>query len=159
MDATEYIWMNGSLVPWDEAQVHVLTHGLHYGTGIFEGIRAYETDRGPAVFRLTEHMERFVRGAKAIGMPMEYGVKELVDVCTDVIRVNGLTSGYIRPVAFYGSGAMGLNPEGANVHVIIAAWEWGAYLGDDGVQNGIRVAVSSWRRIDQQSLMPNWMIT
>jgi branched-chain amino acid aminotransferase len=159
MKATEYIWMNGDLVPWNEAQVHVLTHGLHYGTGVFEGIRAYETDNGAAVFRLTEHMERFVRGAKAIGMPMDYDVKDLVDVCKEVTRVNGLASGYIRPVAFYGSGAMGLDPAGANVHVVVAAWEWGAYLGEDGVKNGIRVAVSSWRRIDQQSLMPNAKVT
>ena len=159
MDATEYIWMNGNLVPWDEAQVHVLTHGLHYGTGIFEGIRAYETTDGPAVFRLTEHMERFVRGAKAIGMPLEYSAEALVDVCTEVVRVNGLASGYIRPIAFFGSGAMGLNPAGAEVHVVVAAWEWGAYLGEEGVQNGIRVAVSSWRRIDQQSLMPNAKVT
>lgn len=159
MNATEYIWMNGDLVPWDKAQVHVLTHGLHYGTGVFEGIRAYETDRGAAVFRLSEHMERFARGAKAIGMPIDYSVKELVDVCKEVMRVNGLAAGYIRPVAFYGSGAMGLNPAGANVHVVVAAWEWGAYLGEEGVQNGIRVAVSSWRRIDQQSLMPNAKVT
>ncbi len=159
MEATDYIWMNGELVPWDKAQVHVLTHGLHYGTGIFEGIRAYETERGAAVFRLTDHMERFVRGSKAIGMPMKYSVEELVDVCKEVTRVNGLASGYIRPVAFYGSGAMGLNPAGAGVHVVVAAWEWGAYLGEEGVQNGIRVAVSSWRRIDQQSLMPNAKVT
>ncbi|MEN8041575.1 MAG: branched-chain amino acid transaminase [Actinomycetota bacterium] len=159
MEATEHIWMNGGLVPWDEAQVHVLTHGLHYGTGIFEGIRAYETEKGAAVFRLTEHMERFSRGAKAIGMPLDYSVDELVEVCKEVLRVNDLSSGYIRPVAFYGSGAMGLNPAGANVHVVVAAWEWGAYLGEEGVQNGIRVAVSSWRRIDQQSLMPNAKVT
>ena len=159
MEATEYIWMNGELVPWADAQVHVLTHGLHYGTGIFEGIRAYETEKGAAVFRLTEHMERFVRGTKAIGMPLDYEAGELVEVCKEVLRVNALKSGYIRPVAFYGLGSIGLNPAGADVHVAIAAWEWGAYLGEEGVKHGIRTAVSSWRRIDQQSLMPNAKVT
>ena len=142
-----------------EANVHVLTHGLHYGTGIFEGIRAYETEQGPAVFRLTDHMQRFLRGAKAIGLPVEFSVEELVEACKEILRVNGLASGYIRPVAFFGLGSIGLNPAGADVRVAIAAWEWGAYLGEEGLRNGIRVAVSSWRRIDQQSLMPNAKVT
>lgn len=159
MEPTKYIWMDGELVPWADAQVHVLTHGLHYGTGAFEGIRAYETDKGAAVFRLTAHMERLARSAKAIGIPLDYSVEELVNVSKEVLSVNGLTSGYIRPVIFFGTGSMGLNPAGANVHVVIAAWEWGAYLGEDGVQNGIRVAVSSWRRIGHDSFMPNAKIT
>jgi branched-chain amino acid aminotransferase len=155
MDATEYIWMDGNLVPWDEAQVHVLSHGLHYGTGAFEGIRAYKTDTGTEVFRLTDHIDRLARSAKALGIPFEYTVSELVDVCRDVMRVNGLESGYIRPVTFYGTGSIGLNPAAANVHMIIAAWEWGAYLGEEGVKNGIRVAVSSWRRIESNASMPD----
>jgi branched-chain amino acid aminotransferase len=159
MEATEYIWMDGELVPWAEAQVHVLTHGLHYGTGAFEGIRAYETDKGAAVFRLTAHMERLARSAKAMGIPLDYGVDELVKVSKEVLTVNGLTSGYLRPIIFFGTGSMGLNPAGANVHVVIAAWEWGAYLGEEGVQNGIRVAVSSWRRIGHDAFMPNAKIT
>ncbi len=159
MEATEYIWMDGELVPWAEAQVHVLTHGLHYGTGAFEGIRAYETDKGAAVFRLTAHMERLARSAKAMGIPLDYGVDELVKVSKEVLTVNGLTSGYLRPIIFFGTGSMGLNPAGANVHVVIAAWEWGAYLGEEGVQNGIRVAVSSWRRISHDAFMPNAKIT
>ncbi len=155
MDATEFIWMDGNLVPWDEAQIHVLSHGLHYGTGAFEGIRAYTTDQGPAVFRLTDHIERLERSAKAFGIPLEYTVQELVDVCKEVMRVNGLQSGYIRPITFYGTGSIGLNPAGANVHMIVAAWEWGAYLGEEGLKNGIRVAVSSWRRIGPNASMPD----
>ena len=155
MDATEYIWMDGDLVPWDEARVHVLSHGLHYGTGAFEGIRAYKTDTGTAVFRLTDHIDRLERSTKAFGIPFEYSVPELVEVCKEVMRVNGLTSGYIRPVTFYGTGSIGLNPAGANVHMVIAAWEWGAYLGEEGVKNGIRVAVSSWRRIGHNAFMPD----
>jgi len=155
MEATEYIWMDGELVPWDEAQVHVLTHGLHYGTGAFEGIRAYETEKGAAIFRLTDHMKRLARSVKAIGIPLDYSVDELVKVSKEVLSVNGLTSGYLRPIIFFGTGSMGLNPAGANVHVVIAAWEWGAYLGEEGLQNGIRVAVSSWRRIGHDAFMPN----
>ncbi len=155
MEATEYIWMDGELVKWDDAQVHVLSHGIHYGTGAFEGIRAYKTDTGTAVFRLTDHIDRLRRTTKALGIPLEYSVAELVEVCKEVMRVNGLESGYIRPVTFYGTGSIGLNPAGARVHMAIAAWEWGAYLGEEGITNGIRVAVSSWRRIGHNSFMPD----
>lgn len=155
MEATEHIWMDGALVPWDEAKIHVLSHGLHYGTGAFEGIRAYETDTGTAVFRLTDHIDRLRRSAKAFGIPFDYSVEELVEVCKELLRVNGLRSGYIRPITFFGTGSMGLNPAGAKVRMVIAAWEWGAYLGEEGLENGIRVAVSSWRRIGQSSLMPD----
>ncbi len=155
MEATEYIWMDGELVKWDDAQVHVLSHGIHYGTGAFEGIRAYTTDNGPAIFRLTDHIDRLRRSTKALGIPFEYSVEEIVEVCKEVMRVNGLESGYIRPITFYGTGSIGLNPAGANVHMAIAAWEWGAYLGEEGMKNGIRVAVSSWRRIGHNSFMPD----
>lgn len=155
MEATEYIWMDGTLIPWNDAQVHVLSHGLHYGTGAFEGIRAYETVNGTAIFRLTDHMERLRRSSKALGIPFEYTVSELVEAAKELMRANELRSGYIRPVTFFGTGSMGLNPAGANVHMIIAAWEWGTYLGDEGVANGIRVAVSAWRRIGQNAFMPN----
>lgn len=151
--------MDGELVPWADAQVHVLSHGLHYGTGAFEGIRAYETDQGAAFFRLTDHMERLVRSAKAIGIPLEYSVAELVKVSKELLSANGLTSGYLRPIIFFGAGSMGINPAGADVHIAIAAWEWGAYLGEEGLEKGIRVAVSSWRRIGHDSLMPNAKVT
>ena len=159
MQPTKYIWMDGALVDWDDATIHVLSHGLHYGTGAFEGIRAYETDRGPAVFRLTEHIERLARSCKALGIPIEWSVDEIVNACKEVFSANGLISGYIRPLVFYGTGSMGLNPAGAAVHTMIATWEWGAYLGEDGVTNGIRVKVSSWRRIGHDSLMPNAKLT
>ncbi|GMQ93650.1 MAG: branched-chain amino acid transaminase [Acidimicrobiia bacterium] len=159
MEPTEYIWMDGELVPWADAQVHVLTHGLHYGTGAFEGIRAYETDKGVAVFRLTDHIARLERSTKAIGIPLDYSVDELVKVSKEVLSVNGLTSGYIRPIVFFGTGSMGLNPAGADVRVVVAAWEWGAYLGEEGLEKGIRVAVSSWRRIGHDAFMPNAKVT
>jgi branched-chain amino acid aminotransferase len=159
MQPTTYIWMDGKLVDWDDATIHVLSHSLHYGTGAFEGIRAYETDRGPAVFRLREHMERLARSCKALGIPIEWTVDEVVVATKQVFVANGLTSGYIRPLVFYGTGSMGLNPTGAFVHTMIATWEWGAYLGEDGITNGIRVKVSSWRRIGQDSMMPNAKLT
>ena len=159
MQPTKYIWMDGELVDWDDATVHVLAHGLHYGTGAFEGIRAYETKTGTAVFRLTEHIERLARSCKALGIPVEWTVGELVTTSKELMALNGLTTGYIRPLVFYGTGSMGLNPAGASVHTIIATWEWGAYLGEEGIANGIRVKVSSWRRIGQDSLMPNAKLT
>jgi branched-chain amino acid aminotransferase len=155
MEATEHIWMDGSLIPWDEAKVHVLSHGIHYGTGAFEGIRAYDAVDGTAIFRLTDHMERLQRSTKALGIPFEYTVDGLVEAAKELMRANKLQSGYIRPVTFFGTGSMGLNPAGARVHMVIAAWEWGAYLGEEGVRDGIRVAVSSWRRIGQNSFMPD----
>ncbi len=159
MQPTKYIWMDGELVDWDDATVHVLVHGLHYGTGAFEGIRAYEADNGTAVFRLTEHMERLARSCKALGIPVDWTVEELVAAAKELLDLNGLTSGYIRPLVFYGTGSMGLNPAGASVHTVIATWEWGAYLGEEGLANGIRVKVSSWRRIGQDALMPNAKLT
>lgn len=147
--------MDGEFVPWEEATVHVLSHGLHYGAGVFEGIRAYETPTGTAVFRLTEHMERLHRSAKAYGIPLRYGVDELVQASRKLLVDNELEAGYLRPLAFYGLGSIGLNPAGAEVRVIIAAWRWGAYLGEEGLKNGIRTRVSSWRRIDQATLNTN----
>jgi branched-chain amino acid aminotransferase len=155
MEASRVIWMDGEFVPWDEATVHVLSHGLHYGAGVFEGIRAYETPTGTAVFRLIEHMERLHRSAKAYGIPLRFGVDELVQASRKLLVDNELEAGYIRPLAFYGLGSIGLNPAGAEVRVIIAAWRWGAYLGEEGLKNGIRTRVSSWRRIDQATLNTN----
>jgi len=155
METSRVIWVDGDFVPWDEATVHVLAHGLHYGAGVFEGIRAYGTPTGTAVFRLTEHMERLHRSAKAYGIPLRVGVDELVKTSRQLLIDNELESAYLRPLAFYGLGSIGLNPAGAEGHVVIAAWQWGAYLGEDGLENGIRAHVSSWRRIDQGMLHPN----
>ena len=151
---TPKIWMNGELVDWDKAQVHVLTHTLHYGTGVFEGIRAYETDKGPAVFRLTEHMQRLINSAKILGMPMPYSLDELVQGVKDTVASTGLPSCYIRPIAYYGYGEMGLNTLPCSVDVAIACWPWGAYLGDDAVEKGVRMKISSWTRHDHNTMPP-----
>jgi branched-chain amino acid aminotransferase len=147
MQATEKIWMNGELIDWDDAKVHVGAHGLHYGTGVFEGIRCYDTPQGPAVFRLRDHIERLHDSAKLLYMELPYSVDELRDVCKEVICANGLPSCYLRPIAFYGYGELGVQARGNPVEVAIMSWPWGTYLGDDGLRNGIRVKVSSWQRI------------
>jgi branched-chain amino acid aminotransferase len=147
--------MNGELVPWDNANVHVLSHGLHYGTGVFEGIRAYETDRGTAIFRHREHLERLVRSAQLYYMELPYSVDELRDTTHELIRRNGLKSCYIRPLAFRGYGEMGLFAQSAPIDVIVAVWPWGAYLGEEGKRSGIRCKVSSWRGISADSLIPH----
>lgn len=148
------IWMDGELVPWDEAKVHILTHTLHYGNGVFEGIRAYETDRGPAVFRLTPHIERLHDSAKILFIDIPFGVDELVAATKETVAVNGLPSCYIRPIAYLGYGEMGLNPLPCEVNVSIAVWPWGAYLGDEGIKNGVRTMISSWQRHDPNSMPP-----
>jgi branched-chain amino acid aminotransferase len=151
---TEKIWMNGELVAWDDARIHVLTHTLHYGMGVFEGIRAYETPDGPAVFRLTEHMERLHNSAKIMGMELPYSVEELVQATKDVVRASGLPSAYIRPIAYYGYGEMGLNTLPCSVDVSIACWPWGAYLGEDALSKGVRMKISSWTRHDHNTMPP-----
>ena len=151
---TEKIWMNGELVDWDDARIHVLTHTLHYGMGVFEGIRAYETPDGPAVFRLTEHMARLHNSAKIMGMDMPYSVEELVEATKAVVRASGLPSAYIRPIAYYGYGEMGLNTLPCSVDVSIACWPWGAYLGEDALSKGVRMKISSWTRHDHNTMPP-----
>jgi branched-chain amino acid aminotransferase len=151
---TPKIWMNGTLVDWDKAQVHVLTHTLHYGTGVFEGIRAYETSDGPAVFRLTEHIERLFRSAKILGMEIPYTVDEIIQATKDTVRSTGLPGCYVRPIAYYGYGEMGLNTLPCSVDVAIACWPWGAYLGDEALTKGVRMKISSWKRLDHNMLPP-----
>ena len=153
-ETTEHIWFNGELVPWGEANVHVLTHSLHYGMGVFEGIRAYETSDGPAVFRLTEHMERLHDSAKILQMELPYSVDELVEATKLTVRDSGLPSCYIRPIAFYGYGEMGLSTLNSDVDVAIACWPWGAYLGDDAATKGVRMKISSWTRHDHNIMPP-----
>lgn len=148
----EKIWMNGELIPWGDAKVHVLTHALHYGSGVFEGIRCYQTERGPAIFRLDEHMKRLERSARLYYMPVPYSHEELMKATKDVIRANGLTACYIRPLVFRGYGEMGLYPIKAPVDTMIAVWPWGAYLGDDAADHGIRAKISSVRALDHSSL-------
>jgi len=154
IEQVEKIWMNGKLVDWDDAKVHVLTHALHYGSGVFEGIRAYETKRGAAVFRLTDHTKRMINSAKIYSMDIPYELDELVDATKEVVRVNGLKSCYIRPIVFRGYGQMGLFPLEVPVDVVIAAWPWGAYLGEESLHHGVRVKVSSFQRNNPNSIPP-----
>ena len=146
------IWMNGVLVPWHEAKVHVLTHALHYGSGVFEGIRAYKTPKGPAVLRLTEHLKRLVRSAKLYYMPVPYTVEQLYDATFELLSSNDLDAAYIRPLVFRGYGEMGLYPVNAPVDVIVAAWPWGTYLGEEGILHGVRAKTSSIQSLDHTSL-------
>ena len=151
---TPKIWMNGELVAWDEARIHVLTHTLHYGMGVFEGIRAYGTADGPAIFRLTEHIERLHRSAHMLGMEIPFSVDELIDATKAAVASTGLDECYIRPIAYFGYGEMGLNTIPCSVDVSIACWPWGAYLGDDAVEKGIRLKTSSWTRHDHNIMPP-----
>jgi len=148
------IWMDGELVDWDKAQVHVLTHALHYGSGVFEGIRAYSTTDGAAVFRLTDHTKRFERSAKMLFMDLGYTVEEMVEAVKETIRVNKLPACYIRPLAFRGYGAMGVDPIPAPVQVIIACWPWESYMGEAALREGVDVGVSSWRQRGINSMPP-----
>jgi branched-chain amino acid aminotransferase len=148
IEKTDKIWMDGQLVNWDDAKIHVLTHTLHYGSGVFEGIRAYPTSRGPAVFRLTDHMRRLHDSAALLLMDLPYSVEELVEATKETVRANGVDSCYIRPIAFLGYGEMGLNPLPCTVQVSIAVWPWGTYLGDEGLKHGVRMKISTWRRMD-----------
>ncbi len=148
------VWMDGELVDWDRARVHVLSHALHYGTGVFEGIRAYETRRGPAVYRLTDHIRRLFRSAQIYAMPIPYTIEELIEACKATVRANDLPSCYIRPLAFLGYGEVGLNPIDAPVTASVAVWRWGTYLGDENLERGVRAKISSWKRHDPNIMPP-----
>src|SRR5438874_2761440 len=154
LDKVEKIWMDGALVDWDDARIHSLTHSLHYGSGVFEGISAYPTSRGPAVFRLTDHINRMFDSAKVFLIDIPFAPAQLVDAVKDTIRVNGLEQCYIRPIAYLGYGEMGLNPLPCPVNVSIAVWPWGTYLGDEGVRHGVRTKISSWQRHDPNAVPP-----
>jgi len=145
-DKDGVIWYDGAMVPWRDATTHVLTHSLHYGLAVFEGLRAYDTKKGAAIFRLKEHIDRLFASAHIYMMKIPFSKKELMDACLNVVKENNLSSCYIRPIAFYGSEKMGVSPKGATVHVAIAAWPWGAYLGAEGIEKGIRVKTSSFSR-------------
>ena len=147
------IWMDGKLVEWSDAKIHVLTHTLHYGTGVFEGVRAYETSGGPAIFRLEDHTNRLFESASLIGMKIPYDKKELNDAQSKVVKINNLKNAYIRPMCFYGSEGMGLRADNLKVHAIIAAWDWGSYLGDDKILNGIKVKVTDFPKRCEKSML------
>jgi branched-chain amino acid aminotransferase len=154
IETVDKIWMDGELVAWEDAQIHVLTHSLHYGCGVFEGIRAYETSRGPAVFRLDDHIHRLFDSAAIFMIDIPFTPEQLVAATIETIRVNEVPSCYIRPLVYLGYGEMGLNPLPCPVNVAIAIWPWGTYLGDEGLKNGIRLKISSWRRHDPNIMPP-----
>ncbi|MEY2476299.1 MAG: branched-chain amino acid aminotransferase [Actinomycetota bacterium] len=154
LQKVDKIWMDGKLVNWDDANVHILTHTLHYGTGVFEGIRCYATSQGGAVFRLTDHIQRLFDSAKIFMIDIPYTVEQLVEATKETVRVNNIDECYIRPIAYLGYGEMGLNPLPCPVNVSIAVWPWGTYLGDEGIKNGVRVKVSSWQRHDPNAIPP-----
>ena len=147
------IWMDGDLLDWSDAKIHVLTHTLHYGTGVFEGVRAYETSAGPAIFRLNDHTERLFNSADLIGMSIPYSPEELNDAQANIVRENKLNNAYIRPMCFYGSEGMGLRADNLKVHVCIPAWDWGSYLGDDKITNGIKVKVTDFPKRCEKSML------
>jgi branched-chain amino acid aminotransferase len=147
MRETEKIWMNGELVDWADAKVHVGVHGLHYGTGVFEGIRCYETPKGPAVFRLQDHLQRLHDSARLLYMEIPHAVEDLREATHAVVRANGLASCYLRPIAFYGYGELGVSTAGNPVDTVIMSWPWGAYLGEESQSAGISAKISSWKRV------------
>jgi branched-chain amino acid aminotransferase len=149
------IWMDGEFVDWEDAQVHVLTHGLHYGTGVFEGVRCYDTDAGPAIFRWEEHLDRLYNSAKFYEMEIPYSRAELTEAAVELIDRQGLSSCYIRPIAFYGYDRLGVNPDGVPVQVAVGAWPWGAYLGEEALERGVDVKVVSWRKYSSDMIPTN----
>ena len=155
MESAKYIWKNGNFLNWNDATTHVLTHALHYGTNVFEGIRAYKTSQGPAIFRAQEHFDRLLDSAKLIYMTVPYSTEDFLNATKELIIKNELDSCYIRPSCFFGYKEMGLNPSNNPVESIIAAWEWGTYLGEEGLQKGIRCKISSWTRIDSRIVPPH----
>jgi len=154
MEKAEKIWLDGRLVDWDEAKVHILTHALHYATAVFDSIRCYETSRGPALFRLRDHFQRLLNSAKIYTMKIPYSVEELCQATKELVRANKFSECYVRPIAYYGYREMGVNPLNNPVGVAIIAWLWGAYLGEEGLERGIRCKISSWMRPDSRMLPP-----
>jgi branched-chain amino acid aminotransferase len=154
LQKVDKIWMDGKLVDWDDANVHILTHTLHYGSGVFEGIRCYATSQGGAVFRLTDHIVRLFNSAKIFMIDIPYTVEQLVEATKETVRANSIDECYIRPIAYLGYGEMGLNPLPCPVNVSIAVWPWGTYLGDEGIKHGVRVKISSWQRHDPNAIPP-----
>jgi branched-chain amino acid aminotransferase len=153
------IWMDGTLVDWDDAKIHVLTHTLHYGSGVFEGVRAYATADGPAVFRLTDHIRRLFDSASMLMIEVPFSVEQIVEAVKETVRVNNVESCYIRPLVYLGYGEMGLNPLPCQVNVSVAVWPWGTYLGEEGIRHGVRMKVSSWRRQDPNMIPPAAKVT
>jgi len=153
MEAVDFIWMNGKMVPWKEANIHVLTHTLHYGSGVFEGIRCYKTSEGSAIFRLKDHVKRLMESAEILEIKPNFTEKEYFDVCKKIVAINKLEECYIRPIIYFGYGKMGLDSKECKVDSSVAAWSWGAYLGDEGIKNGIRAKISHYTRVHSTEIL------
>ncbi len=151
-DKSKYIWFNGEIIPWEDAQVHVMSHVLHYGSGVFEGIKCYNTDHGGAIFKLNEHIDRLFESASTYNMKIPFSKQEIVSGCIDITNKNSLSDCYIRPIAFYGYDTLGVHPKDCPVSVAIASFYWGAYLGDEGILNGVKLTVSPWRKFSYKSM-------
>jgi len=149
---SKFVWKNGGIIPWEQATTHMSAHGLHYGTGVFEGVRCYNTVHGPAIFRLDAHLDRMFQSAKMYGLPIPYSQDELTQAALDLVQANGFQDCYLRPIAFYGSGSLGVHPKSCPVDVAILAWPWGAYLGADALEKGIQVTVSRWMKFSSLAM-------
>ena len=150
-DQSKLIWFNGKIVPWEEAQIHVMSHVLHYGSGVFEGIKCYSTQNGPVIFRLDDHIKRLFESGEKYGIIIPYSVDEIIKACLDIVKLNGYENCYIRPIAFYGYNTLGVHPKECPVEVAVASFFWGAYLGEDGLVNGVNITVSPWKRLSLES--------
>ena len=154
-DQSKYIWFNGEIIPWEDAKIHVMSHVLHYGSGVFEGIKCYTTDEGPAIFRLEDHVHRLIQSGEKYGIQIPYDQDVLTQACVDIVNANHFENCYIRPIAFYGYDTLGVHPKSCPVEVAIASFFWGAYLGDDGVENGVNITVSPWKKISLDAFPPS----
>ena len=154
-DQSKYIWFNGIITPWEDAKIHVMSHVLHYGSGVFEGIKCYGTDKGPAIFRLNEHISRLIESGKKYGIQIPFCEEELIAACVKTVHINGFESCYIRPIAFYGYDTLGVHPKGCPVEVAVASFFWGAYLGDEGLINGVNITISPWKKISLDAFPPS----
>ena len=154
-DQSKFIWFNGKIIPWDDARIHVMSHVLHYGSGVFEGIKCYPTDKGPAIFRLEDHISRLIESGKKYGIQIPFTEKDLIEACVETVHLNGFESCYIRPIAFYGYDTLGVHPKGCPVEVAVASFYWGAYLGDEGLINGVNIVISPWKRLSLDAFPPS----
>ena len=154
-DQAKYIWFNGKIVPWADAQIHVMSHVLHYGSGVFEGIKCYATDNGPAIFRLDDHIARLFESAIKYGIQIPFTEYDIIKASTEIVKINGYENCYIRPIAFYGYDTLGVHPKDCPVEVAVASFFWGAYLGDDGLTNGVNITVSPWKKISLDAFPPS----
>jgi len=150
-DQSKYIWFNGQIIPWQDAQIHVMSHVLHYGSGVFEGIKCYSTDKGPAIFRLNDHIKRLLESGHKYGINIPYSKEELIHATQKIVEVNEFENCYIRPIAFYGYDTLGVHPKDCPIEVAIASFFWGAYLGDDGLTNGVNITISPWKKLSLEA--------